>query len=392
MRILYVADTYEIGGAFLAFIDLVGDILEKHQDITPIILASKQGKNNGFADKHGVENYSIGHKAYYMNNGSTLPRKIIRFVLRPVLKIRYELANRKAVKKAENLIDFKTIDLIHSNSNRNDIGAILAQKYGIPHIWHLREYGEECFTLRKNYIDYMNNHADCFIAISHAVADRWIEKGLDRDKIIVIYDGVGCVPEKSQKLNDRIVKGVIAGFVSPFKGQFDLIKSLELIKNDIRHKFQLDIYGNVALEYLMRLKLYVAMHRMGDIVKFKGYVEGVEKLYSDYDIGFMCSKAEGFGRVTVEYMMSNLCVIASDTGANQEIIEDGINGYLYKYKDRIDLAMKVKNVILDPSRATICANRGMEDAKRKYTKEINADNICKLYYKVLKKRAKNEFE
>ncbi len=384
MKILYVADTYEIGGAFLAFIDLMGDILEKHQDITPIILTSKQGKNNEFADKYGVENYSVGHKAYYMNNGSTLPRKIIRFVLRPALKIRYGLANRKALKKAENLIDFKTVDLIHSNSNRNDIGAILAQKYGIPHIWHLREYGEECFTLRKNYIDYMNSHADCFIAISHAVANRWIEKGLDRDKIIVIYDGVGCVPGKAQKLNDRIVKGVIAGFVSPFKGQYDLIKSLELIKNDIRHKFHLDIYGNVALEYLMRLKLYVAMHKMGDIVKFKGYVEGVEKLYSDYDIGFMCSKAEGFGRVTVEYMMSGLCVIASDTGANQEIIENGVNGYIYSYKDNLDLAKTIKHVIDAPNDTRTCAQKGAKDAANLYTKQINADKIHDLYYRIKK--------
>ena len=55
MKILYVADTYEIGGAFLAFIDLIGDILEKHQDITPIILTSKQGKNNEFYLNHDLD-------------------------------------------------------------------------------------------------------------------------------------------------------------------------------------------------------------------------------------------------------------------------------------------------------------------------------------------------
>ena len=386
MKILYVADTYEIGGAFLSFISLLDDILQKHDDIVPIVLSSKHGKNNEFADKSGVENYSIGHKAYYMNNGSTLPRKIIRFVLRPALKARYELANRRAIKRAENLIDFNTVDLIHSNSNRNDIGAILAKKHGIPHIWHLREFGEECFTLRSDYINFMNNHADCFVAISHAVADRWIEKGLDPKKIVVVYNGVKCVSGTIQKWDDRLVKGVITGFVSPFKGQYDLIKSLNLIKNDIRHRFQLDIYGNVAIEYLIRLKLYVAIHKMGDIVRFKGYVSAVESLYSKYDIGFMCSKAEGFGRVTVEYMMGGLCVIASDTGAYQELIENGVNGHIYRYKDNRDLAEKIKEVIANPDKALLCAQKGIADAQSKYTKEINADNLCKLYYKVLKEK------
>ena len=87
MKILYVLDTYEIGGAFLAFIDLIEEITEKHNDIVPVILASKHGKNNIFADKHGIESYSVGHKAFIMNKGSTFPRRIVRFITRPVLKI-----------------------------------------------------------------------------------------------------------------------------------------------------------------------------------------------------------------------------------------------------------------------------------------------------------------
>ena len=55
----------------------------------------------------------------------------------------------------------------------------------------------------------------------------------------------------------------------------------------------------------------------------------------------MLSKNEAFGRVTVEYMLQNLAVIASDAGANSEIIENGVSGLLYRLGDVDDLARKM---------------------------------------------------
>lgn len=384
MKILYIADTYEIGGAFLSFINIINNIKKNHTDIVPVVLSSKYGKNNIVADRNGIENYDIGHKAFFINNGSTIPRKCIRIILRPFLKIQYLLANKNAVTKAEKLIDFSSVDLIHSNSNRNDIGAILAKKHNIPHIWHLREYGDDCFTLRNDYIEFMNEHTDCFIAISKAVAFRWVEKGIDPKKIVVVYNGIANNIHYADKKTDKqISRGVITGFISPFKGQYDLIKAINTIKSYLRGRFQLDIYGNVAFEYLLRLKAYVILHGLSDLVRFKGYVSDVERLYSDYEIGFMCSKAEGFGRVTVEYMMAGLCVIASDTGANQELISDSISGYIYKYKDKKGLAETIKKVVENPNEAFLCAKRAEEDARNKYSLDKNIEEICKVYFRVL---------
>ena len=38
----------------------------------------------------------------------------------------------------------------------------------------------------------------------------------------------------------------------------------------------------------------------------------------------MLSKNEAFGRVTVEYMLQNLLVIATNTGANSELVIMGL--------------------------------------------------------------------
>lgn len=318
-----------------------------------------------------------------IGKGSTFIRKIVRFVTKPFLKIRYESLDKKALREAEKIIDFSTIDIIHSNSYRNDIGALLAKKYGIPHIWHLREKCDESISLKRDYIQFMNNYSEYFIAVSHVLANDWIKKGLAEKKITIIYNGVNDSIGNRKNRNDNIVRGIITGFISPFKGQYDLIKSLTLIKDDLHNKFKLDIYGQAACEYLIRMKIYVLLHGLSKIVSFKGYVNNLDQLYPYYDLGFTCSKAEGFGRVTAEYMMNGLCVIASDTGANTEIIRDGDNGYLYRYKDNNNLANKIKYVIENYGEASSCAKRGIEDALNNYTKEANADNIYHLYCEIL---------
>ena len=59
----------------------------------------------------------------------------------------------------------------------------------------------------------------------------------------------------------------------------------------------------------------------------------------------MCSRSEGFGRVTAEYMMAELPVLASDTEANPELIREGIDGYLYKFNDIEDMTDKAMKII-----------------------------------------------
>ena len=161
IRVLYIADTYEQGGAYFSLLGLIESLKEYHKDITPVLLSSKYGKNNVFADKNEIENYYIGHKAFLINKGSTYPRRVIRFLLKPFLEIRYKVSNITALRKVERCIDLSTFDIVHSNSNRNDIGAEISRKYSIPHVWHIREFSDwdyDCFTLRKDYISYMNNN------------------------------------------------------------------------------------------------------------------------------------------------------------------------------------------------------------------------------------------
>ena len=62
-------------------------------------------------------------------------------------------------------------------------------------------------------------------------------------------------------------------------------------------------------------------------------------------IGIVSSEYEAFGRVTIEYMLNGMIPIVSRSGANIEIVCDGVNGYLFELNDSKQLAQKIVMVI-----------------------------------------------
>ena len=68
----------------------------------------------------------------------------------------------------------------------------------------------------------------------------------------------------------------------------------------------------------------------------------------------VCSNREAFGRVTVEAMFAGNPVLAADSGANIELVQDKKNGRIYKNKDLVDLAEKMQWFIDEPTNIAIC--------------------------------------
>lgn len=84
---------------------------------------------------------------------------------------------------------------------------------------------------------------------------------------------------------------------------------------------------------------------MEDVVEFVGFVSDMKTLRENCDVELVCSKKEAFGRVTIEAMLSSNPVIASNAGANPELVRDGENGFLYTYNVADDLAKNMEKFI-----------------------------------------------
>lgn len=383
MKILYFMNHVDQGGAALALYDLIKELKDNYDDIVPIVVTGKKNGLNKMLEEIGVENYS----AQYKNFMSSYKKP--EWIYRVMLNVRYKMGQYCAIKRLEKIIDFSEIDIIHSNLNRIDIGAILAQKYKIPHIWHIREHGDgsdfKLTSVMRNPIRYMNSFNSYTIMISNSVEKVWELKGLNNKKMRLIYDGVRTeLYNIETKQDNRNLKMIFMGGYDKNKGQEDLIDALKTLPEDLKRLIQIDFFGNGSEKYIKYLKNKIYENGLEKVMKINSYQHDIWKHISDYDIGLNCSHGEGFGRVTVEYMMAGLCPIASDRGATPEIIENGITGIIYDSSSSEELKNSIIWALNNRKAIRKMGIDASEFAKKKFSMSKHAREIRELYYEVIK--------
>lgn len=387
MKVLFIsAGDYKYGAPKSMFELIVS--LKNAYGVEPVLLTKKHNELNDKCNMLGIENYSFWSRdimagSAYRNPVLNMMKQCVKFCLYiwGGMTVRWQINRMR--------IDFSSIDIIHTNLNRNDIGCYISKKYNIPHIWHLREIGGKDYKIcayKTDVIGYMNKNADHFIAISETVRRAWAERGLDDRKVKVIYNGlnVSCFKQrKEQKHIADQIKIVMTGRIEPFKGQDQLIKAIGALPDEIKGRISVDLYGEAYRDYKNYLIKYIQKMELEDIVHFCGYCDHVPEMLAEYDIGIVASKAEGFGRVTAEYMLAGLMVIASDTGANTELIDHGRNGLIYSDGDVRDLAEKIEKVIENPELIDSTGRCARKDAEDKYDNARYAREVHCLYEELL---------
>lgn len=275
-------------------------------------------------------------------------------------------------------------DIVHSNSSVIDFGGYISKILGIKHIWHLRDFGDLDYGLHsiwgKRYEKATYKNGDVFVAISEAV-NRHFDCVIDGNKIQIVYNGIkpnNSVPI-SLHANDKI-QFLCAGVICEAKNQMEIIEAVDFLvhKKNVTN-FHLTIVGMADENYLKKLVEYVKLCGLQNYVTFVGEIDGIEQLASTMDVGIVSSKCEAFGRVTVEYMLQNLAVIANDNGANQEIVVDGQTGLIYQHNSVESLAEKMKMLIDDKEKLMTLAANGCEDAHKRFLSSANTAAIYKIY-------------
>lgn len=390
MNILYIFNRGEIGGATKAMLNTISGL--KNTNINPIIISPNK---NGFVSKYCLDNnidfiYIKYFELGYAFNDFNF-KKLIKLVLLPILFLLNRLFNYIGNKKISKIVDFKKVLCIHTNTNRDDFGLYIAKKNNIKHVLHLREFDTDFFKLKylkNNVYNYFNKNTDIFIAVSEALKQYYSNKGIESDKIEVVYDGIDVKNIQKKKLveHDRF-KIVMLSNITENKGQIQLIEAINLLDEDIKKMVLVDFYGTGSADYILYLKKIVYKYNLNNQIKFLGYQKNVYDVLKKYDIGITASKIEGFGLVTIEYMAAGLCTIVSDTGANTEIIDDNINGLVYHYNDCNDLKEKILLIINNESLSKKIVNNAKIKIK-KYSKEENVKKIERIYREIEKNENK----
>jgi glycosyltransferase involved in cell wall biosynthesis len=380
MNILYISHEGNLGGASRS---LLGIIDELKDNINVFVMTND--KNGDFINELKQRKIKIINCKYYWWMSPKSNSILSGLVKCAICNLVNYFTSFRIAFMAKKL----RIDIIHSNTSVVNIGALISKFSEIPHIWHIREFGEEdhglYFRANKNKcIKFMNDSSSRIITISKAVYDKYKEY-IDNDKLCVIYNGISSTYLQVKSFNKRksSVDILISGSVNKGKGQKDAIKSMKEIINLGFSNVNLNIAGRGNQDYINMLKKLVKDLNLKDNVKFLGYISNMKKLRQDMDIELVCSKKEAFGRVTIEAMMSMMPVIGSNTGGTRELIKDGFNGLLYEQENYHDLADKIKYLLENREKIIEMGTNAYNFAKENFTAKKNAEEIYKIYKKVL---------
>lgn len=341
--------------------------LRNNYNITPIVLLPSTGDICEFLEQNNIK-YFVSHYYWWVNAE--------KCIFQYLLNWRKQIINFVRVKSMVRLVENEGVDLVYSNSVTINIGAFLSRRLKCPHIWHFRESLDSYqFKLSLgNFISklFLKTAANKYILISDYLINAYA-KLLPADKIQRIYNGIdfnriNLKPEKKNHFFNMCMVGII----SDQKNNLDALKALcILVKKSKLVNIRLHFIGGHKTEYLQMLKKYIAENELEDYVIFHGHTKDIDPLLSTMDLGLMCSRDEAFGRVTVEYMLHKIPVIASNSGANTEIVKENINGAIYTIYNANELAEKISTFVTQPELLKVMGETAYDYGKENFSSERN---------------------
>lgn len=143
------------------------------------------------------------------------------------------------------------------------------------------------------------------------------------------------------------IKILFIGRLIPRKGFHRVVQALPKVKQLATSPFEVEVVGTGVA----KAHIDSEAERLGvsDLIRYVGEVpyDQLEKSYQSADIFVLTSLSEGMPAVILEAMGCGLPVVASDVGGNNELVEEGVNGYLFKGDDVDALAQYLVRLIDD---------------------------------------------
>ncbi len=341
MKVLFLNTLYAPhigGGAEIILKSLVEGIAMRGHDVTVLTTGPLPGVQKERIN--GVTVLRVGIKNIYWHYRKTKPQGWQR-----VLWHLFDIYNPAMAKIVETIVREIKPDVVNCHNLAGfSVSALIALKRtGTPvlqvlhDLYHLcpnsnmfrngKSCERQCFHCRMFRLPHAkaSMHVDAVVGVSRYVLQRHLDHGL-----------FGNATIKTAILNARDIKAsrregsARTGMVTfGFIGTLTQAKGIELLINAFKaihpeNRVQLLIAGTGSKPYEIELK----QHQSNNI-RFLGYVK-TEEFYPFIDMLVVPSIwQEALGMVVIEAFAHGIPVIGSRRGGIPEMIQDGINGYLF---------------------------------------------------------------
>ena len=389
-RILYIQRPYG-GGSSISLLELVKGLNKKKY--TPIVLFYQDNVFRERYEKAGIQVISFRDKQSIPDreNGDTN-----KLYLRSLKEILFTIL--PLIARIISIIKSHKIDLVHQNLGFDKAAIIASKLTNTPQICHFRHFSK--VSRSKHFLSKM---VDSGVYISESIKQYYQQQGTNIQSTDVIYNPVAfnnCVRNTSAQhiknellipLKDKVVTSV--GRVTPWKGQFYLLKSIEtILKNHDYQDIKILMVGTTGdskedLDYLDKLKALAETPLLKGKVIFTGQRDDIDRIMSGSDIVIHSAiEPEPFGRVIAEAMAAGTPVIASNAGGVAEIVDNKVTGLLVQPKNQQALAEAIISLLNSKSLSLSLSEKAKVTVENRFSVEKHIECIEALYYRTIKQR------
>jgi glycosyltransferase involved in cell wall biosynthesis len=232
--------------------------------------------------------------------------------------------------------------------------------------------------------------SDKLVTVSESERQRLIDKKkVPPAKIVTIYNGINiakfseknsCDMRQQLGLSPNIPTiGISAELRVEKNHEVFLLAAREILKERKDPRFLIIGDGDE------RQKLETFARDLGiiDNCVFTGFIKNIPDMLAALDVGVLSSRLEALPLTLLEYMASAKPIVTTSVGGIPEVVQDGVNGFLFEPGDHLALAEKIKLLLDNKSLACGLGRNGRDIAIRKFSEETMMTKVVDLYSEML---------
>ena len=257
--------------------------------------------------------------------------------------------------RVRKIMKLHRVDLLHSNTAAVTLGGILARRFGVLHIWHVREIIVSPVFVRKFISKSVMRGATLVVGVSASVINNL---ALDQPGILeksrVIYDGIQTADFVGGKrsivrgqvgVSERNILVGMLGRVGSWKGQELLLEAAIRIREQGKEQVRFVAVGSAFQGNegaMIRLHDLISRSEMSELFSVLEFRTDVNDILAALDIFVLPSiLPDPFPNTVLEAMAAGKPVVANAHGGVVEMLHDGESGFLISPNDAEQMAARI---------------------------------------------------
>ena len=227
---------------------------------------------------------------------------------------------------------------------------------------------------KETHAQYLD--ADIVVVPSSFVKRSLISQGINQDKIYVNPYGVDVnlfTPGLKESKINRPIRVMSCGLFSVQKGSHYFLKAAEHFSD--HNNIEFIHVGGVSKELERTLNAY----RRPNFIHHRPVPQNqLPNYYRNADIFVLSSLQDGFGMVVLQAMACGLALICSTNSCGEDVVEHGVNGFVYDPIKLHDLIDHIEELAENPDTLARFKVAARERAVAEYSWEAYGDRYLKI--------------